>query len=396
MYGVTPRRPMPPRIPTRARAVSGTPDAPFSPPYSVPSTVNTSTLIGTNSADDLMPSGYGGLSLWRNAVFEAYGGGCYVQWASAAGWYVQSSDSGGHSDNSNVDIVAFDYADATWKFRVNGNDVASTSSPFAAAATNGTPYFEISAATGQMPAPTHAYTTLMPLNEGSQGSVMYVTRGSTTTTPDSSGAAHKQNLNTGVWTRAATGNSAYSGDNHSCAYDSIDNRWYVIPSDIGSRQNLHYLRGSDMTWQVTATYPNAAQPGSGNTPSAMVHEGLRVLLFHRTGALQGLDLNNIAAGWTTLTVSGTPPTSGNRWVWHPTNGCFYCKVDNTGNTLHRLTPPASNPISGTWTFDTITIGGSGLPDRTLLNRHYGGLHYIPVLDLMGWVSGPGQVALIKV
>ena len=384
-----------PRLPARARAVAGTPDVPWTPPYSVPSTVNTSTLIGTNSADDLMPSGYGGLSLWRNAVFESFGGGCFVPQASAAGWYVHSG-TGGHSDNSNVDIVAFDYADATWKFRANGNGVASTSAPFAAGATNGTPYYEISAATGEMPAPTHSYTTLMPLNEGVQGSVMYVTRGTTTTAPNASGAAHKQNLANGVWSRAATGSSAYSGDNHSCAYDSVDNRWYVIPSDVGSRQNLHYLRGSDMTWQVTPSYPNAAQPGSGNTPSGMVHEGLRVLLFHRTGALQGLDLNAIANGWTTLTTSGTPPESGNRWVWHPGTGRFYSKVDATGNTLHRLTPPASSPLSGTWTFDTVTIGGSGLPSRTLLNRHYTGLHYVPVLDLLGWVSGPGQVALIKV
>lgn len=374
-------------------------EASFVPPYTVPTEVNTSTLIGTNSAHDVRP-GTHSAGQWETALFGAYGGGTMVPKWSAGGAYA-ISDTGGHSDVSNVDLTLFDFSDATWKFFANANGVASRSTAFTVTDTTGAPYYEVSAATsGQFPAPPHAYGTQVATDDGDQGTLLYVTRGAVgTETPSAvSPTAHQQDLSTRLWTRAATGSAAYSNYEGSVAFDATAGRLYVAGPDIGAYQQMAYLRRSDMTWQTTPTYGWPSQPGA-DYGRLLMADAKRVLLFHRTGSLQGLDVTNdttIANGWVTLTFSGTPPTSGNMWVWHPGTGKFYLKVGNTGNTLAVLTPPTGSGMSGTWSFTTVTIGGAGLPDRTIALNHYTGLIYVPALGLLAWFYGPGQVAVIKV
>lgn len=60
-------------------------------------------------------------------------------------------------------------------------------------------------------------------------------------------------------------------------------------------------------------------------------------------------------------LSGFPAALRNAKIgveFHPPSGSFVAW--NGGNTLYRLIPP-SNPFTGSWTFQTITPGGSGLP-----------------------------------
>jgi hypothetical protein len=114
---------------------------------------------------------------------------------------------------------------------------------------------------------------------------------------------------------------------------------------------------------------------------------------------RALDLNNIAAGWVNLNVSGSAPGGPYRWAFYEPDGRFYNRMNNSGQTLWRLTPPSGDWKTGTWTVDTVTISGATMPNYTTTgdtNRHYGCFFYVPALQCLAWVSGERtQVTLVK-
>lgn len=182
-------------------------------------------------------------------------------------------------------------------------------------------------------------------------------------------------------------------------HDTTANRWYYIKNGtIHYDQNLTYLDGTDYSFATAATYDWPPEVGTGYG-RALFYAAGNMLVFHRGTGMAKLDMSNIAGGWSTLNTTGTIPASGATWVWHPTAGKYFLKQSNTGDVLYTLTPPASSPLSNAWTLDSVTIEGAGLPDKNLTTGntlHHTGLMYVPALDLLAWVSGPGQVALIKV
>jgi hypothetical protein len=369
------------------------------PPYALPTEINTSTLVGFNTAHSVRPATHDA-GLWETALFGAWGGPTFVpKWGKAGA--VVWTGTGGHSDPSHVDILLLDLEDGLYKYFVNANGVPQRSTAFGLAETTGAPYYEVLGATaGEMPAPGHAYATMVSSDNGDKGSVMYVTRGAITSDTPSyvSSAVHRMDLATRLWTRV-TGVGSYASYEGSVAHDPTMNRWYVAGPDIGARRFMQYLRESDMSWQVTPEYPWPSQPGA-DLGRLMICDEKRMALFHRTGSLQGLDLTDdstIAEGWVTLPLSGTSPASGNRWEWMPEAGKFFCKTSNTGNVLSTLTPPAGDGMTNPWTFDTVTVAGSGLPDRTIVNMHQTCLFRVPAYPgTLGWSSGPGQLAIAKV
>ena len=254
-----------------------------------------------------------------------------------------------------------------------------------------------------MPTPVHTYTQQVYLNEGAKGSLLQLTVSGVGTESTGSGAAHKQDLATGLWTRAAANVASISGGfEGSAVYDPHLNRFYVVQSQFWSNQKLSYIRGSDMTWVDTPLMP--FPPSGANYTRAFAFPERRLMLLHSsasqggTAGLFALDLNNIAGGITALTTSGTIPTNQNQWVYHPRAGKFYQKPAVTGNTLNVLTPPSGTGKTGTWAFSTVTIAGSGLPSQTFgTAQHYTRLQYVPAIDMLAWIAaGTTQVAIVKV
>lgn len=382
----------------------------WAPPYSVPTTVNTSTLIGANTVNDAQSPAWSGVTPWYEYnLFSNYGGGVFNPYFDAAGAF-HLVNGGGHGDGSTFDDVALKFIDETWALRLNANGIASRTGSVGESETNGTPYFEMTAATsGQFPAPGHAYAQRVVVNQGAQGTIIWAGRSAVCSESYCSvGVFHKYDVASRLWTRIVDGTCpsypapSFNGSwtEGSAVYDPTDGRVYSFgASDVALYTRVDYLRLSDNTIQTTATF---SAVGTSDGGKFFLSDGKRMILHSGSGGvLRGLDLTNIAGGFQTLTVSGSMPTnSSNTWVWHPTNGKFYKKDSNTGDVLHVLTPPAGSGMSGTWTVSTVTIGGSGVPARpgTSGNEHYTNLYYIPSLDLLGY-TGNGQTdgtALIKV
>lgn len=380
------------------------------PPYSVPTTVNTSTLIGSNTVNNAQSSAWSGVTPWYEYnLFSDYGGGIFNPYYDVAGAF-HLLNLGGHGDGSTFDDVALQLIDETWGLRLNANGVASRTGSVGESETNGTPYFEVSSATsGQFPSPGHAYNQRVVVDQGSQGTVIWAGRSAVCSESYCSvNVFHKYDVASRLWTRIVNGTcpsypapaSLGAWTEGSAVYDQTDGRVYNFgASDVALYTQIDYLRLSDNTIQTTAAFTAVGTTDGGKF---FLSDAKRMILHAgQGGVLRGIDLTNIAGGFQTLTVSGSMPTNGaNTWVWHPTNGKFYKKDSNTGNTLHVLTPPSGSGMSGTWTVSTVTIGGSGVPGRpdTSANDHYTNMYYIPALDLLGY-TGNGQAdgtALIKV
>ena len=113
------------------------------------------------------------------------------------------------------------------------------------------------------------------------------------------------------------------------------------------------------------------------------------------GTLFAYDPTNTAQGWVLLTVTGTLPGQFDKFEYFPPTGKFYHISQNGGATLTRLTPPAGNLISGTWTVDTVTVSVSLPPldstyDPTGMSGQYGFLVYVPSISRMAWIPGGSQ------
>lgn len=388
----------------------------FTPPYVLPTVINTSTLVGTNTPQNVRPGIFADNFAWNWANFFNYSGPVFSEKYSAGGAVVFSNH-GGHSDSANVDLLIFDLADATWKFALNGNGVASATGTVAASQTSGHPYYEVTAATiaGQ-PAAAHTYACHVCTEDGAKGTIFQVGAAAITSDSILSGASHKQDLNTRVWSRATndltsavnggTSNDAGRGFEYSNAYDPFMRRIYVLPVGVRTGDtSIKYLRLSDNTIQtdtIGTTNASPAQTQSGTYTKGFFWRTGKLLMHFGGGAtsLAALDCTNDttrAVGWKRMTVSGALPTYGGVWCEHLGNGKLYFTDD--GTTLYSLTRPSSGgDMSGTWTVATVSIGGSGFPanEFTGAPNHHTRLQYVPALDMLVWVYGSGTAAIVKV
>lgn len=383
--------------PTRRRRVEAA-SLGFIPPYAIPSTVNTSVLIGSNTLVSVKPASHSNSQI-TNAVFSSFGGPAYVPTFSTAGALVYSCF-GGHNDPAVLGTAYFDFTTGTWGYYAPGNGLTESPSPpgFGVEVSTDS-YLEMVAATGQFPAPPHPYGTLCYLNEGSQGSIIWITRAAAGGDNFNSNAVHKMDLSTRTWQRAGNGLMAGAGYDNIAHFDSVDGRYYLLPNGgLQGSTSLRYWRLSDNTPQQTATF--SAPTGVGGTPGGGLDEEQRVLYYHIGSSLQAFNLNNFSAGATML-FNGTAPAISARARWVKHKGYWWAKLSNTGNDLMRFDPGA-NPLGGTGSFSTVTIGGAGLPDYSGFTSHHSGLCKVPALDggqgLLAWIySGAANgVALIKV
>lgn len=344
---------------------------------------------------------------WQYSLFDSFGGGVFVPWYSRGGAYVLTA-TGGHNSPENTGAAIFDFETGQWSYLREQNGAPPRSSPYGVADTNGAPEFEL-AVTGvtpnAVPSPPHSYMNAIALapnlGGGSKGSVVFPIQAAQCSESVLSTRSHRLDLATMMWSRYTSnrldqvGTSLGVGFEAPSVFDSGSNRIWQLPTQIHSPQRIGFIdtTQSSPAWAVTVSWPYP--PTWEGTASAFVDVTRRLILLQSTARLVAIDLNNLAAGPRELTVSGTIPDFMNRWELYPLDGNFYTKGDS-GNVIHRLTPPTGDPITGTWTISTFTVNGN-LPSTAGGGpRHYTRFFYVPSLECFAWIaSATSPVFLIR-
>jgi hypothetical protein len=383
-------------------------------PFTPPSTTNTSLrVINTVSATaSSVRASTHSASEQEQALFNSYSGTAYVKnFSYPLGARVKWLP-GGHNNAGVYDAIVNNLTTKSWQRvpNINGSggtnyqDASYQGSGFPAANTTGGPYYAITAAnnaSGELAAPAHQYGQLQALERGAKGAVITVGRAGATADSNESPTAHYVDLATGLSKRALTGTFAGVGFVGCAAYDPTAQRYYVTAFNNGQTQ-LAYLQVSPTSyaWSTTSSFSSPSQQG-GDYWSSVIYDSARLLLILHGSHLMAWQLNNFAAGQTQLNLSGTLPSqNGINWVWHPVNKAFYARINQSGNVLHRLTPPASSPLTNQWVADTVTIGGDGLPawnyDGGSNNQNYRPLDWVPHINCLVHEAGPNDTYYIKV
>lgn len=337
------------------------------------------------------------------ALFGSFGSGVFNPHYSTKGAWVLAC-SGGHDHPSFFGAVVFDLDTDSWAYLPNANGVSDKPTSVLESETTGTPFWEMIGT--QVPAPPHPYKNLSiisPANGGGpKGSMVWVGRGAVTkVNPVDPRYAHAFDLSTRIWSRKSTNAAAYGGVEQAVVYDSVTNRYYVLPIQLHSYPYLAYLDGADWTFKNTANY--SYPPSANGYIRAWIHEGggKRVLMYWRGAQILGLDLDAISSGWTVLTsnFTGTHPTqSVNDVAYHAAQGVYYIREDGATQDLHKLTPPVGDPLAGTWAITTVTLTGDTVPAyqprSDIVTSAYRSLFYIPAYQMLGWVTA-GGVALLN-
>lgn len=368
----------------------------WTPPYSLPAAGTVVAMSATNNAMSINPGDLNDTE-FNYSLFESFGGGCYVRDYSQGGAYAIGS-SGGHIHPDFTSMVVFDFEDKTWKRIDNSQGTGNNASGYTRSQidlTNG----ELNGFV-QVPCPAHPYSNFLALptsrGGGVKGSVMCVIHMAITTDPASNFRSHRFDLQTGVWSRysinqmTAVGNPSYFLPECPTVYHEATGRFIQLPSEIHNTQAWPYLDSADATWKSLGSWGFPPNSG-GESRMASVDESRGIVFAQRgTAALIALDLNNLSAGPRFLTVSGSLPSGENRWEKFPGDGNFYT-YNGSGNSLHRLVPPASSPFTNAWTVSTVALTGASLPTDVNLTgngtRHYSRFFYVPPIDCFAWIAG---------
>ncbi len=378
-------------------------------PYPLPNSAGQVVFIGTNLPRDVRPNTHS-VYQWDYANFGYYGGGAFIQDYSAAGAFVIAG-SGGHLASPNLGAAIFDCADATWKRLDNANGVPYTRGddyPPGSFDANG-----VFPGT-TCPGPSHQYGMQSQIRTsqggGPKGSFIFLAGSAQTTTGASGCDAYRMDLDTRMWTKAATNNAvAYTtGGQQSAFYDPTTNRYYAAPGTAFGNGDMSYLDGNDWTWK-RVFYPSV-QGNGYYTAAGFIDLQRRIMaLWDATGQrFIAMDLNNISAGFSALGMTGTGMSSVHLdcgWAYYPPDGCFYHMNSpfDTPNVLLKLTPPAlsGNKMTG-WVMSNITSTLSAVTPRRQWSGasnnavHHNSLFYVPAIQRLAWIAGDAaQVAIIK-
>jgi hypothetical protein len=376
--------------------------------YGIP-TPGEAIAIGSNTLQSIRPAGFssGG---WPYSLIGCYGGGTFVPDYSTRGGYVIASSGGHGCPRLNVDAVIFDFDDATWKLQKNANGISIENSydptghaDYVVADTTDWPYYEILGATaGNIPVPSHTYQsiTYIPtsMGGGPRGSYMKLTSTALCRESGGTGASHRLDLATGLWTRVSESLFAQIYFEAMAVFDPETKRYYNVLPNYHAYGYLEYLDGND--WQVkkTAIYAGwPPTPTGADWLTAFLDPIHRLIIIHDPGStkLLALDLNDVASGWFFLNTSGSLALGPNRWHYYPVDGRFYHRDDNSGQVLDRITPPTGDFRTGTWVVDKVTLTGATIPDMVgWQTRHYSRFFYIPAIESFGWIADENSPVII--
>jgi hypothetical protein len=365
------------------------------PPYALPGPGEVKA-IGTNKAVDVV--GVLGIKpdMAGIALFGAFGGGTFVRDYSSRGAYVLTC-LGGHAAPVQVTgAVLFDFEDASWKSFENANGVATINggTAFCAGKSNGDPWQEWKGS--EVPLPGHPYLIAAELpaarGGGPKGSVVFIGRGAVTGDGGGGRGPHALNLETRKWSRLTSeDHPRMAGIYTSVIFDEKDGRYYSI-GNIERRKDLPYYDASDWS-KVKASTPMYGWPAFGGGGMSFLDPARRMIIDLAGRELHAFQLDNPGAGWKVLKLEGELPGVGAepcRYVFYPPDGCFYFRpVKNGGATLHRLRPPADEPLTKPWIADKVELKAP-MPDCAAAGGNgawYSFLFYVPSIKSLGWVVG---------
>ncbi len=173
----------------------------------------------------------------------------------------------------------------------------------------------------------------------------------------------------------------------------------MLRYELNESSELDYLDGADWRWKTVRIGNPSAE---GDNKSAFIDDARRLLIMQTsTGKLRAIDLNNIGAGPVMLrTVGSLPSDNQSQWHLYPADGCWYTYEGWGGNTVHRIRPPAGNPLTETWTVSTVQIGGAALASQGAQAKegaaHNTRFFYVRPIGCFAWIAGErNQVAILK-
>jgi len=390
------------------RADSGLPADP-PPPYSLPS-AGQALLIAASGAHLAVNPGQLSNNDFTYSTFGSFGSGDFNPHWSARGAYMIAG-TGGHNHPETFGCLYFDFETGEWGY-IAADGQADRGPVNQDTETNGTPFFEMTGT--EIPAPPHPYSMQLVLPPslagGSRGALAYITRGAVGIGARGAPVAHKFSLPGGVWERLSDGSTDIEGQ---ASYDEVSGRFYVIPNQVWSYNQLRYLRVSDWTWQLSDLTGFTYATGNAGAGSNVFRYG-RLLIVHQgtsgessVGRFQAIDLDNITAGWSILNVTGdvTDVIYENAWAYHAAQDVFYRRYADLsgatdypqGQVIYKLTPPTSSPLSNTWTIASVTLTGDTIPENRNANvgtQAHKRLMYLPSIEMLAWVTANG-VALLN-
>ncbi len=366
------------------------------PPYELPKPGEV-RAIGTNKATDVVKAVGVTPEMASTALFGAFGGGTFVRDYSPRGAYVFTCLGGHAAPVQLTGAVLFDFEDATWKAFENANGVATINggTAFCAQNSNGDPWQEWKGT--EVPLPCHSY--LIPaelpkaLGGGPRGSVVFIGRAAVTGDGGGGRGPHALDLDTKKWSRLTSADHPrMAGIYTSVIFDEKAGRYYSI-GNIEQRKDIPYYDAADWS-KVRATTPQYGWPAFGGGKCAFLDPVRRLIIdFAGNRELHVFQLDNPGAGWKVLKVEGelpAVPAEPSRFVFYPPDGCFYYRpVKNGGATLHRLRPPADEPLTKAWTADKVELSAP-MPDCAAAGSTgawYSFLFYVPEIKSLAWVAG---------
>jgi hypothetical protein len=385
-------------------------DAPVQP-------VNEVVLVGNNNMYDLVaatPSRFSASATVDGGAFTpeafgyalhgAYGSGTYVPGFGAAGSYVVVNASGDKAP-AIWDAIVYDFATNNWSVQVNADGVQNNSLRSDTAVTDGAPYFEMKNKPG-VPHAAQWYRLGIGIGTRIIRTVGSYAAPQLARIP----YTHQYDLATARYSRLSDSEFISPGyswaPEPSALFDKTLNRIWVVINETGGTTFLPYFDLVDNTWKKSATIP--APPTTGTDTlwqhSILHYDGThRCILTFRNAApnhARVIDLNNIAAGWVNVSLTGNFPlvqfiggsnALSPRWAQYPTDKCHYT-YDGLSTAFTKITPPATG-ITGTWSVSSVTPGGAtAIPTKVnaeVTNDlcHYTRFFYVPPLNCFAWVAG---------
>lgn len=365
--------------------------------------------ISANLANDIKPSTHDGHA-WNYALMNAYGGGAFVKSFSPLGAYVIAG-TGGHNANPNFGAAAFDFSTRRWVRLDNANGMPWRTSDIVAGSGeyNSEGEIQLSGVTpNSMPLPSHTYMHVEELPApvgGTRGSiVLSCSLSGSSNGNNSSSYSHRFDLETKLWSRLSTNRITDAGAyidfwaEGTTVFDHQTGRLWAFTYRLTSDDPI-YLDPSDWTWKSVG-WEGGQDLGWVNGCATLDPKRRLVIWQTDSGVLRATSLDAISSGLKTLTKTGSDLASqygrGTRWAYVPDVDAFFA-YSGSGQVVHKIKPPAGDPLAGAWTVSTLPIGGATLASSASENqtRHYTRFFYVPGLKSLAWVaSSSSPVTLI--
>ena len=205
---------------------------------------------------------------------------------------------------------------------------------------------------------------------------------------------HRMPLDTGpntrgAWSRFANLYNALSGDSYyATAYDRGRNRYWVLGALNSWPNGFGYLTPGG---QVTVLANQGDNIAGDHVLAYLPNFDILVHFADCCSSSSGKTLSGKLlsdnSAFSKLNVAGSYPPSGARsgLEWSPSGGYFVSYYG--GNIVYKLTPPSSNPLTGTWVWSTETLSGvngaSPLVANGPLNGQYSRFREVPGLSTAG-------------